>query len=85
MIRDNNYFVSEFEKQIKKNQNFKPGNTEYGSNVMPILQLYKSLSSSDERKSFREALEMFLVDLDEKRRKFAVDICLGFFVFRDAI
>lgn len=84
-MRDISYFADEFEKQIKKNQNFKPGNAEYGGNVMPILQLYKGLSSSNERKSFREALEKFLVDPDDKKRKFAVDVCLGFFVFRDAI
>ena len=85
MTKDIDYFTDQLEQQIKKNKRFKPGNTVYGSKVMPILELYKSLSSFEERKFFRDALEKFLVDSDESKRKFAVDICLGFVVFRDAI
>jgi len=47
--------------------------------------LYKLLTTYEERKSFQDALEQMLTDEREHVRKFAVDICLGFFVFRDGI
>ncbi len=61
------------------------GYTEYGSKVMPVLALYKELATFEDRKAFQDALEKMLAAPDEKVRRFAVDICLGFFVFRDAI
>ena len=50
---------------------------------MPVLSLYKELSTFDERRAFQDALEKMLTDRDKEIRQFAVDICLGFFVFRD--
>jgi hypothetical protein len=87
MNKDINYFMSEFERQIKKNERFKrkPGNTAYGGNVMPILKMYDDLTNPDEGDAFREALEKFLIDPDEKKRKFAVLVCLGFVVFKNSI
>jgi hypothetical protein len=60
------------------------GYSEYGSKVMPALSLYKKLTSFDDRKAFQDALEKMLTAPEENIRRFAVDICLGFFVFRDA-
>jgi hypothetical protein len=61
------------------------GHSEYGGRVMPVLRLYKNLSGYEEKKAFQDALEMLLKDDDDDRRSFGVDVCLGFFVFRDAI
>jgi len=87
MTHSTEFFADEIEKQIKKNERMKrkPGNTIYGDNVMPILKLYKSLSEFSERESFRNALEKMLTDQSEEKRRFAIDVCLGFLVFRDAI
>ena len=57
----------------------------YGDNVVPTMELYKSLATSEERKLFQDALESLLADPDESIRKKAVTQCLGFFIFRDAI
>ena len=56
-----------------------------GSRVMPVLELYAGLKTYEERKAFQDALEQMLTDPCERVRKFAVDVCLGFFGFRDAI
>lgn len=85
MKKDMMYFTQEIEKQRAQSRRLKPGNSVYGSNVMPILQMYKDLSDFEDRKHFREALESLLIDSDPAKRQFAVDICLGFFVFRDSI
>jgi len=85
MNKNTEYFINEFDKKMKKNNRNKPGNIPYGSNVISILETYKNLSTFEERKSFREALERLLTDSEEKKRKFAVDICIGFLVFRDSI
>jgi hypothetical protein len=61
------------------------GYTEYGSRVMPVLELYKGLKTYEDRRAFQNALERMLTDPREPVRDFAVAICLGFFVFRDAI
>ena len=60
-------------------------NSTYGGSVIPVIKLYKELTVFEERKSFQEAIEKMLCDKDKKIRRFAVDICIGFFVFRDAI
>ncbi len=85
MIKNIEYFTKEIEKQRKKFERFKPANIVYGSNVMPILRMYKELSTSEERDSFIKSLENLLVDLDAEKRRFAIDICLGFLVFRNEI
>jgi hypothetical protein len=46
--------------------------------------MYKDLKS-EEKKEYLEALENLLASFDIEKRKFAIDICLGFFVFRDSI
>ncbi len=84
MKKDVNYFYEEFEKQRIKNKRFSTSNTIYGSNVMPILKMFKELSS-DEKRGYLEVLESLLASPDNERRKFAIDMCLGFFVFRDSI
>ncbi len=61
------------------------GYCEYGSRVMPVLELYRDITETNERLAFQEALERLLCDSDETIRTFAVDVCLGFFVLRDAI
>ncbi|MBN1603803.1 MAG: hypothetical protein JW915_19480 [Chitinispirillaceae bacterium] len=58
------------------------GYTEYGSKVVPVIKLYKELSTYEERSHFQDALEEILSDKNEEIRKFGVDICLGFFAFR---
>jgi hypothetical protein len=61
------------------------GNSEYGSRVMPVLELYKQLKTFEEWRAFQDALECLLTDPRERVREFAVAICLGFFILRDAI
>jgi hypothetical protein len=85
MINDKDHFIQLINTQFQKVKHFKHGNNEYGSNVMPILKAYTTLSSPEERKSFREAIETMLEDKDQEVRRFAVLICLGFVVFKDAL
>lgn len=59
--------------------------SEYGSRVMPALEMYATLESYEERRAYQDALEMMLTDDREDVRKFGVDVCLGFFVFRNAL
>jgi phage-related tail protein len=84
MKKDASYFYNEFERQMKKNKLYSNANIVYGSNVMSILKMYKDLKS-EEKKEYLEALENLLASFDIEKRRFAIDICLGFFVFRDSI
>lgn len=68
--------------QLLQHQKKHTGYSEYGSKVTPAIKMYKELTNFQERKQFQDALEEMLCDCDEGVRKFAVDICLGFFVFR---
>lgn len=61
------------------------GPSMYGSAVMPILELYRDLDSSETRSAFQEALELMLRSQDESERAIAVDVCLAFFVFREVL
>ena len=85
MIKNIEFFTKGFDNQLRKNKRIRRANIPYGSNIMPILRMYKDLSDYEEKKFFEAALEAFLTSQDEERRRFAVDICLGFLVFRDAI
>ena len=85
MTRNTDFFIEAIEKQRKKYERMKPGNIAYGSNVMPILQLYKGITEFEEQENFREALENLLINPDAKKRRYAIDVCLGFLVFSDAI
>jgi hypothetical protein len=85
MTKDIDYFTKAFEDQLKFNKRHAHSNIGYGENVMPVLEIYHSLSDFDEKKSFREALIKWLTDSSREKRELAVDICLGFLIFRDAI
>jgi hypothetical protein len=85
MKKDIEYFSKLFVKQIQSNKHFVNSNIGYGEDVMPILEVYGSTSIFEERKAFKDALANFLSDPDPIKRNFAIDICLGFFVFRDAV
>lgn len=77
--------AAQFRTEIASLRPKKHGPSAYGSRVMPILEIYKKLADYDERRAFQEALELLLRSDDSEERSFAVDICLGFFVFRDAL
>ena len=85
MPKDVDFFTKIFDKQISKNRRYAHSNMIYGANVMPILEIYPTLSDVDERESFIQTLKTFLTDSNQERIDFAVNVCLGFFVFRDAI
>lgn len=75
--------ISDFVKAISKARLFpEPG---YGGNVFPAFRIYSEITSRDEALAYQAALEKLLQSNDEIARKFAVDICLGFFTFYDAI
>jgi hypothetical protein len=57
---------------------------DYGGNVIRSMELYRD-AQVDERRSFQDALELLLTSDDAQEREFGVTLCLGFFVFRDAI
>lgn len=57
----------------------------YGGNVLPAIKIYAELDNFEERKAFQDALETMLKSSDEDICGFAVNVCLGFFVFRDVI
>lgn len=75
-----NLFINNL-KELKKAS----GYSEYGSRVMPLLKEYKKINDFNERRAFQDALELLLRDDSDENRNFGIDICLGFFVFRDAI
>lgn len=85
MVKDVDFFIKAFNGQILKNKRIGHANIPYGSNVMPLLEMYKNLSKYEERKAFEDALESMLTDRDEQKRRFAINVCLGFVIFRDAI
>jgi hypothetical protein len=85
MKKDADFFMKEFKKQLKFIKRHAHSNIGYGEDVMPILNLYNSLSDYDEKKSFVDALEEGLMDSDPEMRRFMIDLCLGFFVFRNVI
>ncbi len=85
MAKDIEYFTKIFEKQIEFNKRHAHSNIGYGENVMPVLEIYNDLSDFIEREAFRNTLVKFLTDKNKGNRDFAVDVCLGFLVFRDVI
>ena len=58
---------------------------DYGGNVLPVMRFYKGLTTYEERRAFQDAMESLLADSSEEVRSKALNQCLGFFVFRDAI
>ena len=57
----------------------------YGGNVILAMEIYAEIDSHDERHAYQKALEIMLRSDDYKEREYAVNLCLGFFVFRDAL
>lgn len=57
----------------------------YGGNVLPAIRLYSEIASPDEVLAYQAALEKLLGSDDEGERKFAVNVCLGFFTFYDVV
>lgn len=85
MKKTKEFFLQEFEKQIKFNKKHSHSNIGYGGDVIPILELYVKLTDYDERMLYKDALVELLTHSDKNKRSFAVDICLGFVIFRDVI
>ena len=56
---------------------------EYGGNVMPAIEIYRSLNTPAERRDYQAALELMLRHEKDDIREYGVTLCLGFFVFRD--
>jgi hypothetical protein len=83
--KDKKFFLQQFEKQMKFNKRFSHSNVGYGGNVMPVLDLFAKLVDYEEIMSYKAALEELLTHADKNKRDFAVDVCLGFFIFKDAI
>ncbi len=75
-----NFFLNVYNKNKKHS-----GYSEYGSNIMPILEKYKDIKNYEDRKFFQDALENLLKDKSEDIRSFGVSVCLGFYIFRDSI
>jgi hypothetical protein len=61
------------------------GHFDHGANVLPVLRHYAGLKDPAARARFQSALEQMLTSGDDETRKYAVTLCLGFYVFRDAI
>ena len=84
MVKDKNYFIEVIERQRKKFERFTPSNISYGSNVLPLLNLYNELSY-DEKSCYLDAIKCLLLDKEKNKQDFAVDICVGFIVFKEEI
>jgi len=78
-MKDSRYFRQLLLESKKK------ATPEYGGNVMIALKAFKALSDTNEIRAYQDALESLLEDDDSMVRRFAVDLCLGFFVFRNVI
>jgi hypothetical protein len=57
----------------------------YGGNVLPAAKMFSSLASHSEMLEFELAIQSLLESSDLEHRKWAVNLCLGFITFRDAI
>lgn len=85
MEKNIQYFTDNFNKQFNIILKQRTGFSIYGDSIIPFIREYKELTSYNERISFNDSLELLLQDPDEKKRKFAVLICLGFVTFRDSV
>lgn len=75
--------ANDFVKAISKARLLpEPG---YGGNVFPAIRIYSAITSNEEALAYQAALERLLQSDDENIRKFAVNVCLGFFTFYDVI
>lgn len=57
----------------------------YGGNVIPAMEVYSKISSTEEKRAYQDAIEALLQSDVKDVRNFGVSLCLGFFVFRDVI
>jgi len=60
----------------------KQASPEYGGNVMPAIELFRRLKSTEDIRAYQDALELMLKHHNEEIRNYGVTLCLGFFVFR---
>jgi hypothetical protein len=58
---------------------------DYGGNVLPAGRIFSSLKTHEEVRACQDALEGMLSGDDAEIQSWAVNVCLGFVVFRDAI
>jgi hypothetical protein len=63
----------------------KPDEKDYGGAVLPAFRVYSSLRTHEDVRAYQDAIERMLTSEDADLRKWAVTLCLGFFVFRDVI
>jgi hypothetical protein len=56
---------------------------EYGGNVMPAIEMYRRLSTPEERRDYLAALELMLRHDKKDIREYGILLCLGFVVFKD--
>ena len=61
------------------------GNFDYGANVIPVIEHYRELKDYESRRAFQAAIEAMLRSSDREQSDYAVTLCLGFVVFRDAV
>ena len=61
------------------------GNFDYGANVVPVIDHYRDLKDYADRRAFQSAVEAMLRSDDRELSEYAVTLCLGFVVFRDAV
>jgi hypothetical protein len=61
------------------------GHFDYGANVLPVIKYFLAINDYEERKNFLDAIEEMLSSEDGEIRKYAVTLCLGFVIFRDAV
>lgn len=74
-----------FQQLVKAKRDARPAPSEYGSMIMPALELYKGLSRPEDRTGYRDALVKMLGGRDRELRRFAALVCLGFIVFEIAL
>ncbi len=78
-MKDIDYFYNEILYAKSKPR------VDYGGNVLPAMEIYAAIEVSEEKKAYQDALEKLLKSDIEDVRQFGVDLCLGFFVFRDVL
>ena len=58
---------------------------DYGGVVLPAGRIFSSLRNFSEMRAFMAALESLVSDPDAEIRNWAINLCIGFVTFRDAI
>ena len=78
-MRDADWFYKSI-LDVRKNRHLG-----YGENVTSAIKIYSEIDSPEERREYQRALEMMLQSSNPQDREYAVNLCLGFFVFRDSV